>query len=53
MSSKINSRNDKVLNKEIQNQIDSKSSINVYKMKTENNLITENINLENNDFKKF
>ena len=52
MSSKINSRNDKVLNKEVQNQIDSKSSINIYKMKTENNLITENINLENNDFKK-
>ena len=51
MSSNKYSRNEKYLFEESKQQ-DSKSSINVYKIKTENNLITENISLENNNFKK-
>ena len=51
MSSKIISRNEKIENEAELKQIDSKSSINVYKMKTENYLISENNIIEIN-FKK-
>ena len=51
MSSKIISRNEKIQNEAELKQIDSKSSINVYKMKTENYLISENNIIEIN-FKK-